>query len=98
MEIRHLREWRLKRGYGLREFARLVDLSPNTLVELEAGRSRGYGRTWRKVAAALGIEPEQIAEYRTATGLGAGDGGAAGAGGGSGSPAPGPDSPAEPQA
>jgi transcriptional regulator with XRE-family HTH domain len=69
MDVRPLREWRLKRGYGLLEFARLTGLSATTVIALETGRSRGYGRTWRKAAHALGIEPEQIAEYRRAVGL-----------------------------
>lgn len=69
MEVRTLREWRLKRGYGVREFARITGVTANTIVELEAGRRRGWTRTWRELARALGIEPGQIAEYRKAFGL-----------------------------
>lgn len=63
MDVRPLREWSLKRGYGVLEFARLTGLSTTTMIALETGRSRGYGRTWRKAAHALGVEPEQLLEY-----------------------------------
>ncbi len=63
MDVRSLREWSLKRGYGVLEFARLTGLSTTTMIALETGRSRGYGRTWWKAAHALGVEPEQLLEY-----------------------------------
>lgn len=88
-----LRLWRLRRGLSQRALAEAAGLTRRQVVRLEAGASRGWPATWRKLADALGVEPEHIAEWRKAAGLDAGDGGA-----GSGSPAPGPDSPAEPSA
>jgi len=67
--VRPLRAWRYARALGLRELSRLTGLSPQTITAIEHGRSRGYPATWRKVAAALGVEPEQILEYRRAVGL-----------------------------
>lgn len=69
MEVRSLREWRFKRAIGQRELARLAGVSVYTLLNIEHGRSRGYPATWRKLASALGVEPEQILEYRRAVGL-----------------------------
>ncbi|MBX6752734.1 MAG: helix-turn-helix transcriptional regulator [Thermorudis peleae] len=67
--VRSLREWRLLRGYGQRELARLAAVSHSTIVGIERGRYRGYPSTWRKVAGVLGIDVAQIAEYRRAVGL-----------------------------
>jgi transcriptional regulator with XRE-family HTH domain len=69
VDVRSLREWRFKRALGQRELARLAGISVYTLLNLEHGRSRGYPQTWRKIAAVLQVEPEQIAEYRAAVGL-----------------------------
>jgi len=68
MEVRSLREWRYKRAFGQRELARAAGVSVYTLINIEHGRSRGYPATWRKLAQALGVEPEQIVEYRRAAG------------------------------
>ena len=67
--VRPLRAWRYARALGVRELSRQTGLSPQTITALESGRSRGYPQTWRKLAQALSIEPEQIAEYRRAVGL-----------------------------
>ncbi|GBD17683.1 hypothetical protein HRbin27_00167 [bacterium HR27] len=69
MEVKPLRAWRYARALGLRELSRITGLSPQTITALEHGRSRGYPATWRKLASALGVEPEQILEYRRAVGL-----------------------------
>jgi transcriptional regulator with XRE-family HTH domain len=69
MGVRTLRQWRYAKAVGLRELAGLAGVSTYTLSALEHGRSRGYPKTWRKIAEALGVEPEQIAEYRRAVGL-----------------------------
>lgn len=67
--VRPLRAWRFARAVGLRELARLTGLSPQTISALESGRSRGWPATWRKIALALEVDPESIAEYRRAVGL-----------------------------
>ncbi len=69
MDVKPLRAWRYARALGLRELSRITGLSPQTITALEHGRSRGYPATWRKLASALGVEPEQILEYRRAVGL-----------------------------
>ncbi len=67
--VRTLRAWRLLRGYGQRELARLAGVSHSTVIGIEHGRYRGYPATWRKLAAVLGVELTQIAEYRRLMGL-----------------------------
>lgn len=62
-----LREWRIRRGYGQRELARLAGVSHTTLTHLERGRYRGHPATWRKIAAVLEVDLLAIAEYRQAT-------------------------------
>ena len=64
METHTLREWRAIRAVGVRELARQAGVSTAAIVALEHQRSRGYPRTWKRIAKALGIEPLQIAEYR----------------------------------
>jgi transcriptional regulator with XRE-family HTH domain len=41
---------------GVRDLAKLADLSPMTITRLENGRSGGYAETIRKVQAALEAE------------------------------------------
>ncbi len=69
MDVKTLRQWRYTKAIGLRELAALAGVSTYTLSALEHGRSRGYPKTWRKIARALGVDPEQIVEYRRAVGL-----------------------------
>lgn len=73
MDVKTLRQWRYAKAIGLRELAELAGVSTYTLSALEHGRSRGYPKTWRKIALALGIDPEQIVEYRRAVGLDQGE-------------------------
>ena len=68
MEVRSLREWRIAKALEQRELARRAGIGVATLYNLERGLSRGYPRTWRKLAEALGVEPLQILEYRQARG------------------------------
>lgn len=75
-EIRTLREWRIVRGLGQRELARLAGVSATTISDLERGGHHGRPRSWRLIAQALGVDILQIAEYRRAMGLDA-DGGTA---------------------
>ena len=69
VDVRTLREWRLAKGYGQRELARLAGLSHAAVNDLERGKTKGYPATWRKIAQVLGIDVTQIAEYRRAVGL-----------------------------
>lgn len=69
MERRTLRDWRYRKGIGLRELARRAGVSPRVITNIEHGRSRGLPATWTRIAAALGVDPAQIVEYRRAVGL-----------------------------
>ena len=62
--VRTLKQWRLARGYSTRQLAQIAGLTKGTVVALEVGRSKGWPQTWKRIADALGIQPEQIAEYR----------------------------------
>jgi transcriptional regulator with XRE-family HTH domain len=64
-----LRVWRLRRGLSQRELAERAALTRRQVVRLEGRQTRGWPQTWRKLAHALGVEPEQIAEYRATIGL-----------------------------
>lgn len=72
MMIAPLRHWLAYRAVSPHELARLAGVNPLTVYKLAGGRSRGYVRTWRKLARALEIRPEQIREYRLRTGLDSG--------------------------
>jgi|GEM_PF-6788250 len=67
--VRTLKQWRLARGYSTRQLAQITGLTKGTIVALEVGRSKGWPQTWKRVADALGVQPEQIAEYRRIIGL-----------------------------
>lgn len=67
--VRTLKQWRLARGYSTRQLAQIAGLTKGTIVALEVGRSKGWPQTWRRVADALGVQPEQIAECRRLIGL-----------------------------
>jgi transcriptional regulator with XRE-family HTH domain len=67
--VRTLKQWRLARGYSTRQLAQIAGLTKGTIVALEVGRSKGWPQTWKRVADALGVQPEQIAEYRQIIGL-----------------------------
>ncbi len=68
MDVKTLREWRIERGYGVRELCRLAGVN-YAVLRIEQGRSRGRASTFRKLADALGVHITQIAEYRKLMGL-----------------------------
>jgi transcriptional regulator with XRE-family HTH domain len=57
-----LREIRLRKLLSQRDLARQSGVSETTIVKLEQGATRPHPSTLRKVAAALGIAPEEMAE------------------------------------
>lgn len=63
MERVPLRIWRLRRGYSQRELARLANVSYLTLLRTEHGIRNPSFATWRKLAKALDVPLEAIAEY-----------------------------------
>jgi len=65
MEVRPLRAWRLRAGLSAAELAARAGLHPLTVRKLERGRP-GRPATWRRLAEALGIRPDQLREVEAA--------------------------------
>ncbi len=63
---RPLREWRAERLLTIRDLARLAGVAPSTVYLIEAGRSAPHPTTMRAIAAALNMDPRQVAEFRRA--------------------------------
>ena len=64
--VRSLREVRAARLVSLRELAKLAGVAPSTIYQIEAGRVMPGFSVIRRLSAALGVEPEDIAEFRRA--------------------------------
>ncbi len=60
MEVLRLREWRRRRALALSDLARGSGVAVATLSRLERGRQAARPSTVRKLAAALGVEPEAL--------------------------------------
>jgi transcriptional regulator with XRE-family HTH domain len=64
-----LREIRESKGLSQDDLVRLAKVAKGTIVGLELGRRKPRPSTRRKLAAALGVRPEDIAfEHRQSTG------------------------------
>ena len=61
-----LRELRAERVLSIRELARLADVAPSTIYLTEAGRTTPHPSVMRRIAAALGVDAHEIAEFRRA--------------------------------
>ena len=61
-----LRELRAERLLSIRDLARLADVAPSTVSLIETGRAAPQPSTIRAIAAALRIDPLQVAEFRQA--------------------------------
>jgi transcriptional regulator with XRE-family HTH domain len=60
-----LRQWRQRRVLGTAELATLAGVTKPTIIAIEHGRVRAIKhRTIRKLSAALGVEPAEVAEFR----------------------------------
>ena len=68
MEVRvsKLREVRARQLLSIRSLAERAGVSTATIVRIEAGGSPPRFVTMRKIAAALGVEPGEIAEFAQA--------------------------------
>ncbi|WP_051914704.1 helix-turn-helix domain-containing protein [Thermorudis peleae] len=65
MDVKPLRQWRIEKGYGLKELARRAGVSHTTVLRIERGETHGQAGTYRKLAEALGLPgPLAILEYR----------------------------------
>ena len=61
-----LREVRAQRVLTIRDLAQRAGVATRTIVEVEAGRVVPRFVTVRKLAAALGVEPAEVDEFRAA--------------------------------
>jgi transcriptional regulator with XRE-family HTH domain len=57
-----LRQLREARFFSHRDLAREADVSPTTVLNLEAGRVEAQRRTIRKLAQALEVDPAELVE------------------------------------
>jgi transcriptional regulator with XRE-family HTH domain len=55
-----LRELRERRALSLRDLSSLSGVNYNSIWRIEAGRTGAKPRTIRKLAGALGVEPEEL--------------------------------------
>ena len=56
---------RRQRAWSQRELAKQAGVSPSVIVQLEAGRTRyPKYKVIRALAAALGVEPREVDEFR----------------------------------
>ena len=78
---RSLREWRLGKVLSIDDLARAAGVSNKTVVEIEKGRVRPKLRTIRRLSGALGVAPQEVAEFAEVIGGGGGDPGGRGPGG-----------------
>lgn len=61
-----LRDTRLRQALSQRDLATKAGVAPKTIVDLELGRQEPRLRTIRRIAEALGVEVDQIDEFRQA--------------------------------
>ena len=61
-----LRAMRLARALSQRDLAERAGVTQKTVLELELGRQEPQLRTIRRIAAALGVEPVEVDEFRQA--------------------------------
>ena len=55
--MHRLRRLREDKGWSQRELAELAGVAPATILRMEKGHVKPQGRTARKLAAVLGVEP-----------------------------------------
>lgn len=67
VKLTRLRDLRLRKALNQQELAERAGITRATLSRLEAGLQEPYPRTTRKLAAALGVDPEDLMEPRGAT-------------------------------
>jgi HTH-type transcriptional regulator, competence development regulator len=60
VNVRKLRELRQRRVLTLHELEERSGVAYNTIWRLENGRTGAQPRTIRKLAAALGVDPEEL--------------------------------------
>jgi transcriptional regulator with XRE-family HTH domain len=61
--MRSLREHRRAQFISIEDLAERAGVSTKTIVDTELGRTRPKFRTIRKISEALGVDPQEIAEF-----------------------------------
>jgi transcriptional regulator with XRE-family HTH domain len=61
-----LREWRVERLLGVKALGRQAGVSNKTIVQIEHGAQVPSFRTIRRLSDALGVEPQDVAEFAAA--------------------------------
>ncbi len=69
MLVRTLKQLRLERLLTIRALAKHAGVSTRTVLQVEHGLRRPHPGTIKKLAAALGVEPAEIREFRVAMDL-----------------------------
>ncbi len=66
MEVLPLKEHRKRAYLTTRELADKADVAYATVWRIESGKAQGHSlKTMRKIAEALGVHPNQVAEFQT---------------------------------
>ena len=66
VNVQKLRELRQRRALSLRELSALSGVNYNSIWRIEAGRTGAQPRTVRRLAAALGVQPEELVKVEGA--------------------------------
>ena len=66
VRTRPLRALRVERVLSIRELARLAGVAPSTIYLTEAERTTPHASVMRRIAAALGVDAHEVAEFRRA--------------------------------
>jgi transcriptional regulator with XRE-family HTH domain len=69
MPVRTLEQVRRERLLTIRALAKDAGLSTRTVLQVEHGERRPHPGTIKKLAAALGVGPAEVREFRVAMGL-----------------------------
>jgi len=62
VDMDKLRELRRRRVLSMRELEEISGVSHNTIWRIESDRQGAHPRTIRKLAEALGVDPEELLE------------------------------------
>jgi len=68
-KLARLEELRRRRGLSQSRLAARADVSPRTIYNIEKGIGQTQGRVALAVARVLGVEPEEVDEFRATLGL-----------------------------
>ncbi len=69
MAVRTLEQLRRERLLTIRALAKDAGVSTRTVLQVEHGQRRPHPGTIKKLAAALGVKPAEVFEFRVAMGL-----------------------------